>query len=343
MNIELQAPKLKATFDSAENILLIASTPVDGDSAGTTLALESWLTRIGKNVEVKSYGDFSRLKEQGFPPVEKIQKVNFAEVDFTKYDLICVVDASGWFKAIGENYEEALPKFPLAKTWLIDHHSPAEILENIGENVFHYVSMSTAETLYWFFFKALNIEITQAEANLLYYAHISDTGKFTLLSEHTFEVANDLVKLGADHSRLSIYEITQDTFNFTGWAIEHTAFWSDVKTLIVSADFAEVQAVEKQFPDWSDRDLDSFFKGTFLKRIKGYYYGVTLYELEPGEIDMRWRTKEFGYTIALADAFKAAGFENVGGHRNAGGGTFRGSLPECLAALQKALREAVTK
>jgi nanoRNase/pAp phosphatase (c-di-AMP/oligoRNAs hydrolase) len=341
MDIQTQAKRLQQVINDAGKILLIASTPVDSDSAGTTLGLKLWLERQGKQVTVNSYGDFARLSNEGFPPVESIIQVNFAEVDFEQYDLICIIDASGWLKAVGGNHEEVLPKIPLAKTWLIDHHSPAGIVESLGENVLQLASMSTVETLYWQFFKALNIEINQAEANLFYYAHINDTAKYTLISEHTFEVANELVKLGADHNRFAGFEISVDTFHFTGWAIEHTLFWSEAKTLVVTADYKEVQELERRFHDWGNRDLDSFFKNYFLKRIKEHYYGITLYEMTPNEIDLRWRTKEHGDTIALADVFKAAGFDDVGGHRNAGGGTFKGTLPDCLAALKTALVEAV--
>ena len=59
-----------------------------------------------------------------------------------------------------------------------------------------------------------------------------------------------------------------------------------------------------------------------------------------GTIRLGWRTRNFGNTLEIAHVARQAGFI-AGGHRNAGGGTFTGTIETARHELLNAMDESL--
>jgi len=60
-----------------------------------------------------------------------------------------------------------------------------------------------------------------------------------------------------------------------------------------------------------------------------------------GGVRLTWRTRNYGGHLAVAEIARRAGFR-AGGHRNAGGGSFDGSLADARARLLAQFRRALS-
>ena len=92
-------------------------------------------------------------------------------------------------------------------------------------------------------------------------------------------------------------------------------------------------------PRWSD--FNALYKETILRQIAGFHYGLILQEV-PAEqaVRLSWRTRNYGNHLSVAEVARRAGF-NAGGHRNAGGGSFRGSMTEARSRLLSEFRHSL--
>ncbi|MCP4717552.1 MAG: hypothetical protein GY868_20720, partial [Deltaproteobacteria bacterium] len=61
-----------------------------------------------------------------------------------------------------------------------------------------------------------------------------------------------------------------------------------------------------------------------------------------GSVKLGWRTRNYGNHASIGAVARSAGF-TAGGHRNAGGGKFSGSLAEAQARLLNALTQELSK
>ena len=89
-------------------------------------------------------------------------------------------------------------------------------------------------------------------------------------------------------------------------------------------------------------DFDSLYKETILRQVKGYNYGIILQDMGNGTVKLGWRTRSYGNHISIADAATQAGFR-AGGHRNAGGGVFKGTIGQAREALIDEIRNRLPK
>jgi phosphoesterase RecJ-like protein len=325
--------EIQARIEKAKNILLIASTPVDGDSIGTTMAMYTYLQRFDKHVEMAGAENFVLHFPAPFLHANKIKHVQFASFDFSKFDLVLVFDGSAWSKILGEDYQDILKKVDLAKVLLIDHHRLSDAGEALGENAFVHNATSCAEVLLMEFFVPLKIKLGAELASFLYYGLVSDTGRFSFVGENTFVAAKLLLDEGIDHNFLVMHKLTEQKFRFTAWALAHTKMYPLLETMILPIYEQDQAKMERLFGlNWADLDLDDHYKFTYFRKIEGYSYGFTI-ALENGKVEMRWRVDNAAKTLDLAPLLREAGFENAGGHRNAGGGQFIGTVHEAELAI----------
>jgi phosphoesterase RecJ-like protein len=331
--------QIQAQIDAAHNILLIASTPVDGDSIGSTMAMYTYLQRLHKQVELAGAENFALHFPAPFLQANKIKHVQFASYDLNKFDLIMIFDGGGWLKILGENYAEVLSKIDVNKTILIDHHRRGDAAETLGENAFVHNATSCAEVLLMEFFQPLQIELGKNIASLLYYAMAQDTGRFSFVGANTFVAAKILLDAGIDHNFLIQNKLSEQRFRFTAWALAHTKMYPLLETMILPIYEQDVPKMQRLFgANWEELDLDEHYKFTYFRNIEGYNYGFTL-ALEGSKVEMRWRVDNAAKTLDLAPLLTEAGFEHVGGHRNAGGGQYPRTVHEAELAIVNMLEK----
>ena len=185
---------IKNKIMESKKILITAHVNPDGDAIGAGLALLSGIGKFNKNCEVKFVLQDKTPDRVKFLELEKRAEMYDAN---KKYDIdlaICVDSAT--LTRIGD-VEKAIKNI---FTINIDHHisNPEYGDINYVENV-----SSTSEIIYKFL-KFLGVEIDINIGEALYTGLVNDTGNFKHdnVTEETFKMAGDLVKIGVNNSKI---------------------------------------------------------------------------------------------------------------------------------------------
>ena len=169
-----------------ERFVLTSHARPDGDAVGSTLACCEILRQMGKRAEVVLYDGVPRVYQQ-LPFAERVVHGPHVNGDFQAAILLeC--------DSIQRTRLEGLDRHFLIN---IDHHRSGRNFANV--NWIDPKAVATAELVYKLA-KAAGAKITPQIATCLYTAVLTDTGAFMFegTSEHTFELARELVLAGAD-------------------------------------------------------------------------------------------------------------------------------------------------
>lgn len=169
-----------------ERFLLTSHARADGDAVGSTLACSEILRRMGKKTEVVLRDGVPRVYQQ-LPfagSVIQSEHVN------GKYDAAILLECDSVQRTRLHGLEN---QFLIN----IDHHRSGRTFAHV--NWIDPKAVATAEMVYRLA-KQAGVEISPEVATCLYTAVLTDTGAFMFegTSEHTFELARELVLAGAD-------------------------------------------------------------------------------------------------------------------------------------------------
>lgn len=190
MNESLPVPRQLLDFvDGYHSFLVVGHKEPDGDCLGSQLALGSLLERCGKKVLLANPGPFDRQETAAW---EQRFISSLDENGAAGLEAVIVVDCSSADR-IGE-IAGPISGLPLA---VIDHHTSGERFGDI-----HYILPEIPATtmLIHALFRALELEPTPEEAQLLFFGLATDTGFFRFLSpgQHlAYTVAAELTRAGA--------------------------------------------------------------------------------------------------------------------------------------------------
>ncbi|NIT03539.1 hypothetical protein GTO10_01190, partial [Candidatus Saccharibacteria bacterium] len=189
--------KILKTLKQTKRILIPLHINVDGDSAGSALALYHLLKSWGKEPEVVT-ADPPPENLFFLPEANKIREVDPTNLDLTQYDLLVILDNTTLSRFSRQKGFKAPPQLTIVN---IDHHPTNEIFADIN-----YVTTqvsSTAEILYDLI-KGWKSKINKAIALCLLTGIFTDTEGFRnkLTTPESMEKAAALIRLGADHPKL---------------------------------------------------------------------------------------------------------------------------------------------
>ncbi len=332
--------RIKHRILSSNQILIIISRPIDPDCVGTALALKWWLGQHDKKTDIVS---FTRLTQNmsTFPAINSISYMPPETFNFNPYQCIILVDGSSWEQFLGEGWEKILSKIDIEKIVNLDHHIPGEIKNKLPSSCLNIKTSSTAQLLNTFFIKPYCRKPPPDIAHILYLALLYDSRMFKNEAyQDMYKFADDMLTLGADHLKAVDTNYDLQEINFIARAIDKTEFIPSLQLTLLLIDSSLNLEFKKELGEnWSD--FDGPYKETIQRQIKGYNYGIILTDNMDGTIRLGWRTRNYGSTLAIADVARQAGFI-AGGHRNAGGGSFTGSIEtarhELLDAMDKSLK-----
>jgi phosphoesterase RecJ-like protein len=219
---------------------------------------------------------------------------------------------------------------------------PGDILKAIPETCLNSKTSCTAQLLYESFIEPENIKITPQVAEYLYLALLYDSGNFKYeIYPGQYSFADKLITAEADHAKAMDINYDKKEIDFMVWAVEHTEFLPKYKLSMLTINKDLNLELQKVFGEnWSD--FDKFYKEAIERQIKGYDYGIILMDNLNGSIRLGWRTRNYGDTISIAELARKSGF-NAGGHRNAGGGRFEGTMEEAKEKLLKEFKKLINK
>jgi phosphoesterase RecJ-like protein len=325
----------KKIINDAKKIVIIQAENPDGDSLGSSLALEEILSDLGKTVSM-------------YCPVEIPKYMRYivgwdrVSIDFdTSTDLAILVDTSAdvLISKVLETpgVRHFLETHPVL---VIDHHTTGSTL-SFEHTMLSADAVATSEILY-----ALATEnqwpINQQAAENMLVAIMSDSLGLTTqnVTANSFFVAGKLTELGASNSeiearRREFMKKSPEILAYKGELIGRIEYLLDGKLALVHIPWEDIQA-------YSDQYNPSVLVLDEMRLVENVELGVAIKTYPDGKITGKLRAN-----IPIAE--EVAGFFGGGGHKYAAG--FRAYedydtiVSELVSATDKALKdyEASTK
>lgn len=302
---------LLETIRKTKHVVLATHINPDGDALGSLIGLADTLEAMGKKV-------FRYLEEPvshlyGFLPDTKLMKSDMNLLnDFVRQsgdDILCVSLDCGDRKRLGKHADELLKIRPFA---VIDHHK-----NNNGFGDIAWIDSGRSSTGEMIFdlAEALGQEISKKAATALFTAIVSDTGSFRYesTSAHTFNVARELVELGAQPDEVSrnLYD------NYTAGRLHLLQKVLATMEVHGNGQVAIIRSTSEMMESTgcSLEDTENFIN--LPRSVIDVEVAVFLKETGPGRVSVSMRAKG-NYDVAeVASRFGGGGHRNAAGFRAA--------------------------
>ncbi len=314
-------------ISSAKRIVVIQAENPDGDSLGSSLALEEVLGDLGKEVSLYCPVDMPKYLRyaQGWDRVTN-------EFD-TKSDLAIIVDTSADIllsKVLGTpGVRHFLETHPVL---VLDHHATNSSLSFEHTMVSGEV-VATGQMIYQLARDGGWVINPQAAENMLI-AIMSDSLGLTTpnVTPDAFFTAGELVKLGASNAaieerRREFMKKSPEILTYKGKLIERIEYFLDNKLALVHVPFEEIE-------QYSDQYNPGALIGDELRLVENVEVGVVIKTYPDGKLTARLRTNS-----PVAETI--AGYFGGGGHAYASGfrvyDDYDAVIRELIEATDKAL------
>jgi phosphoesterase RecJ-like protein len=309
--------KILEVLKSGRSFCLSGHQNPDADVIGSALALESLIKRLGsgKKVDILAFGHPPKLLSY-LPGFDRIKSVVKAD---GHYDVCIVLECSG-----ADRMGNILDFDSQVKTVInIDHH-----LHNPNFGHINWVeptTSSTAEMVFKIFDRA-KVPLTKETAMCLYTGLVSDTGCFRYGNTNlqTHDIGGKLIEAGAPVAQISetLY-MSRSWPSFQLWskALANVKFFFDRRVAVMSIPqslYAEVGAT----PEDTEEIVNSGLQ------LESAVVSILLKEKSP-DVKISLRSKGNWDINQVAKRFGG------GGHRNASGCTFSGTLADAERSILK--------
>jgi len=317
-------------FERAENIVIVSHVAPDGDAIGSSLGLWHFLTSQDKNATVivpNAFPDFLKWMPGSKEILLYDRYKEFADKLIAEADVICCLDFND-LKRI-DNMADAVAASP-ARKMLVDHHlNPGKFCDII---ISHPGISSTAELVFRLICRMGYFEeITKKGAECIYTGMMTDTGGFSFNSNspEIYFIISELLSKGIDKD--DIYRKVFNTYSesrlrLMGYILTNMKVYNEYNAALIT-----LTAEEQSRFNYMRGDTEGFVN--IPLSIKNIIFSCSLREdAETKMIRISFRSVGDFPTNKLA-----AEFFNGGGHLNASGGEFVGSMEDAIALFEKAL------
>lgn len=327
--------KAKSYIEKATNILILSHKNPDGDALGSGLALYLFLKNKGYSVHFVLPNDMPEYLSW-LPNAEDI-KIYTKETEkinqwIVNAEIIFMLDFNS-FSRIDALAEEV--KSSKAIKIMIDHHPNPEPIFTI--NYTRISSSSTSEMMYEFI-EAIGDKkhLTKDIATCLFVGIMTDTGCFNYNSSHsfTFMVTAKLLNLNLDKNQIinKVYNnYSESRLRLLGFSVnEKMKVFPEYQTAYIFLTRSELNKY-----NFEQGDTEGFVN--YPLSIKGIVFTAIFLEKE-------------GYTkcsFRSIDNFPAneiaKNYFSGGGHLNAAGGEFKGSVQKAIKRFEELLPDYYQK
>ena len=318
-------------FERAEKIVIVTHVSPDGDAIGSSLGLWHFLESQEKNVNVivpNAFPDFLRWMPGAKDIIRYDKYKEFADKLIAEADVICCLDFNALSRIDAMADAVAASK---GRKMMVDHHLyPGDFCRIV---ISHPEISSTSELVFRLICRLGYFEdITKEGAECIYTGMMTDTGGFTYNSNNReiYFIISELLSKGIDKD-----EIYRKVFNT----------YSEDRLRLMGYILYDKMQVFPRFHAaliWLTKDEQSKFhyvKGDtegFVNiplQMKGVCFSVFLREdTEKNMIKVSLRS------VGTFPCNKVASeFFNGGGHLNASGGEFYGTMDEAIELFKQAL------
>jgi len=329
---EKDVQKLATYINKGEHFVIITHISPDGDAIGSSLGLYHYLSVIGKDsVNVVVPNDFPAFLKwmpgTGDVVVYEHHK-EYAERLIREADVIFCLDFNE-LKRIGK----LAPFFEAAdgRKVLIDHHPD---IADFCRITFSCPEMSSTSEMVFRLLCSLKSfsDINKEAAECIYAGMMTDTGSFTFNSNspHLYTIIKELVKKGIDKDMIyrNVYQVySLSRMRLTGYALyRKLKTYPQQKTALITLSLEELNRYH-----YTAGDTEGL--ANLPLSIEGIQFAAFIRE-DTDFIKISFRS--------LGDfpcnRFSSTYFQG-GGHKNAAGGEFYGTLADAVAAFETAMQE----
>lgn len=329
--LQANIDKVAKYFERADKIVIVTHVSPDGDALGSSLGLMHFLETQEKTVNVivpNAFPDFLRWMPGAKDIIRYDKYAEFADKLIGEADVICCLD----FNALSriDAMARVVGEAP-GRRVLIDHHLHPEDFCRV--TISHPEISSTSELVFRLICRMGYFEdITREGAECIYTGMMTDTGGFTYNSNsrEIYFIISELLSKGIDKD-----EIYRKVFNT----------YSEGRLRLMGYVLYDKMEVIPQFRAaliWLTKEEQGRFqyvKGDtegFVNiplQMKGICFSVFLREdTEKNMIKVSLRS-----VGAFPCNQVASEFFNGGGHLNASGGEFYGTMEEAIERFKQAL------
>ena len=319
-------------FHRADKIVIVSHLSPDGDAIGSSLGLWHFCESQGKTANVivpNGFPDFLKWMPGSKDILQYDRYKGFADKLIAEADIICCLD----FNAIHRigSMSEAVLSSPARKI-MVDHHLHPEDFCRIV--ISHPEIASTSELVFRLICRmGCFADINREGAECIYTGMMTDTGNFTYNSNSPaiYFIISELLSKGIDKD--AIYRKVFNTYSesrlrLMGHVLSEMKVYPERHAALITLTVKE----QKQF-DYIRGDSEGFVN--IPLGIKGVILSCFLREdTERPMIKVSLRSVGPFPCNRLASEFFGGG-----GHLNASGGEFYGSMEEAKARLEEALEK----
>ena len=319
-------------LDHADKIVIVAHVSPDGDAIGSSLGMLHFLESQEKTVNIivpNAFPDFLKWMPGSKDILFYDRYKEFADKLIAEADIVCCLD----FNAANRiDRMMDVVKASKAKKILIDHHLHPEDFCDITMS---YSRISSTSELVFRLICRMGYfsDITKEGAECIYTGMMTDTGGFTYNSnnQEIYFIISELLSKGIDKD--DIYRKVYNTYSesrlrLMGYVLSQMKVYPDHHAALISLTKKE----QGQF-DYIRGDSEGFVN--IPLSIKGVIFSCFLREdTERPMIKISLRSVGTFPCNQLA-----AEFFNGGGHLNASGGEFYGTIEDAKKVFEKALEK----
>ena len=322
-------------FERADKIVIVSHVSPDGDAIGSSLGLAQFLDSQDKTVNVivpNAFPDFLKWMPGSKDILLYDRHKEFADKLINEADIICCLDFNS-LKRI-EEMADSVATSPARKI-LIDHHLYPEDFCRIV--ISHPEISSTSELVFRLICRmGYFSDISREGAECIYTGMMTDTGGFTYNSNNReiYFIISELLSKGIDKD--DIYRKVYNTYSesrlrLMGYVLSNMKVYREYNSALISLTKEE----QGKF-DYIKGDSEGFVN--IPLSIKNVRFSCFLREdTERRIIKISLRS------VGTFPCNKlAAEFFNGGGHLNASGGEFTGTMAEAKQVFEEALKKYKT-
>ncbi|WP_455668446.1 DHH family phosphoesterase [Phocaeicola sp.] len=318
-------------FERADKIVIVTHVSPDGDAIGSSLGLFHFLESQEKTVNVivpNAFPDFLRWMPGAKDIIRYDKYTEFADKLINEADVICCLD----FNALSriDAMADTVANSP-ARKMMIDHHlNPEELCKII---ISHPGISSTSELIFRLICRLGYFgDITKEGAECIYTGMMTDTGGFTYNSNdrEIYYIISELLSKGIDKD--DIYRKVYNTYSEGRLRLMGYVLYDKMQVFPqFNAALIWLTKEEQNKFQYVKGDTEGFVN--IPLSIKNIIFSVFLREdTEKNMIKISLRS------VGTFPCNKvAAEFFNGGGHLNASGGEFYGTMDEAIELYKQAL------
>ena len=318
-------------FEKADKLVIVSHVSPDGDAIGSSLGLYHFLLSQDKTVHVivpNAFPDFLKWMPGAKDIIQYNRYKDFADKLINEADVLCVLDLNALSRL--DDMQEVVRNSP-ARKLLVDHHLYPEDFARI--TISHPHISSTSELVFRLICQLGNFsDISKEGAECIYTGMMTDTGAFTYNSNdrEIYLIIGELLSKGIDKD-----EIYRNVFNtasegrlrLKGYVLcDKMQVFPEFRAALITLTREE----QKRF-HYMKGDTEGLVN--IPLSIKDICFSVFLREdTEKDMIKISLRSVgTFPCNQVAADYF------NGGGHLNASGGEFYGTIDEAVELYKQAL------